>query len=265
MQRPLVRSSHAMALGQHRLRDSAAVRIVASTGLAPPQLVFDLGAGDGQLTAALLSRYAKVVAVELDRAMWVQLKHRFRDEPRVNAVLGDLLAVELPARTPYKIIANVPYGVTARLMRRLLTLDHPPAEAFLVLQREAATKWAGVGHDTQASILLKNVYVVDVVLALQRSDFLPRPGSDSVLVSLNHRPRAVFAGRERVAFESFVRRGFGDGRTTLLRNLGKPTDRQQFLDVLKAAGLDAEARPHEAIFNVWADLFRLSQQRRRHR
>jgi len=44
---PQRRSSTEIALSQHRLRNSAvAARIVASTGLSPPCLVYEWGAGD---------------------------------------------------------------------------------------------------------------------------------------------------------------------------------------------------------------------------
>lgn len=76
-----IRSSSAKALSHHRLSGAAvATRIVNSTGLAPPDLVFELGAGEGVLTAALLGRCRKIVAVEVDRSLWVELRRRFHDD-----------------------------------------------------------------------------------------------------------------------------------------------------------------------------------------
>jgi len=242
MQRRGTRPARSKSLGQHRLREAAADRIVASTGLAPPSVVFDLGAGDGQLTEALLERYAHVVAVELDRAMWSQLKQRFRDDARVRPVLGDLLAVELPRNAPYKVVSNVPYALTAQLLRRLGSVSNPPREAYLVLERDAAHKWAGIGFESQASILLKNRFRVDVVLALRRTDFLPHPATDSVVVRLVRRERPVFTGRESSAFEGFVRRGFGGGLPRERRGLGSSGD--------------ARTRPHELTFEAWVAMFR---------
>lgn len=162
MPRRVVRTPQSRILGQHRLREGAAERLVASTGLAPPQLVFDLGAGDGQLTAELLKRYARVIAVEFDREQWSKLKQRFCDEPRVTAVLGDLLRVELPRDAPYKVVSNLPYVVTAEFMRRLLSLANAPAETHLVLERGAAAEWAGLGFESVRSILLKDRFQVDM-------------------------------------------------------------------------------------------------------
>lgn len=254
MQRRTTRTQYSKSLGQHRLREAAADRIVASTGLAPPSLVFDLGAGDGQLTAALLGRYEHIVAVELDRAMWSQLKRRFHDDPRVRPVLADMLAVELPRQSPYKVVSNVPYAITAQLLRRLGSLPNPPQEAYLVLERDAAHKWAGIGFESQASIILKNRFHVDVALALRRTDFVPHPATESVVVRLRRRGRAVFVGRESSAFEGFVRRGFGGGPTKLhrdLRGFGSKPDRDRAL-----GAIDPRSQPHELPFDAWAAMFR---------
>lgn len=250
MQRRGARPINSKALSQHRLREAAAGRIVASTGLAPPSIVFDLGAGDGQLTEALLARYARVVAVELDRALWAQLRERFRHDERVQVVLGDLTAIELPNRVAYKVVSNVPFAITAPLMRRLLVERNPPREAYLVLERAAAQKWAGVGFESQASILLKNRFRVDVVLGLRRTDFLPHPATDSVVVRLLRRERAVFVGRELAAFEAFVRRGFGGGLTGQ-RKRADSTARYH-----NNGGRSTAISPHELSFEDWAALFR---------
>jgi 23S rRNA (adenine-N6)-dimethyltransferase len=232
-----IRSSSSKVLSHHRLRDATvALRIVASTGLAPPDLVFELGAGEGMLTAALRNRCRKVVAVEVDRSRWAELRGRFHDDPRVEPVLSDILAFRFPERAPYAIVSNVPFSVTAALMRRLQELPNPPRRAYLVLQTDAAMKWAGLGTETQASVLLKIGFTVDVLLALRRTDFQPRPNVDCVLVRLTRRAKPVFSGGETRAFEAFVRRGFNSGG----RLWGKQT----------------RSRPGELTFEDWVSAFR---------
>jgi 23S rRNA (adenine-N6)-dimethyltransferase len=255
------RSPSAQVLSQHRLRDNAAERLVASTGLAPPNLVFDLGAGEGQLTAALLERYPKVIAVEVERELWTRLRSRFHGEPRVTAVLADLLAVPLPDRSPYKVVANLPYGLTAQFMRRLLALSNPPLETYLVVQREAAAKWAGLGHETAASVVMKNRFEASVVLALRRDDFMPRPNVDSVVLRLRRLKRPRFGGDDGQAFERFVRRGFGEGQRTAARNLAGLVRPEVVRAVSNEYG-DLPSQPHELPFEAWVRLFASTRQRR---
>ena len=212
------RPASSLSLSQHLLRNqSVADRIIAATGLAPPALVFDLGAGDGALAAAMVARSCRVVAVEIDRAMWLRLKQRFRDQPQVEPVLSDLLQIEFPARARYFVVSNVPFAATARLMRRLQELSNPPSSAWLVLQEEAARRWAGVGHETVMSVLLKVKFDVNVVLAMRRTDFVPRPSVDSVLLEIKRRARPVFEGEDARRFETMVRREFGGPQSSRAR------------------------------------------------
>lgn len=214
------RPASSSVLSQHLLRDQfVAQRIIASTGLAPPALVFDLGAGDGALAAAIAARLCRVVAVEIDRAMWLSLKHRFRDSPQVQPVLSDLLQIEFPTKARYFVVSNVPFALTARLMRRFQELSNPPASAWLVLQEEAARKWAGLGHETAASVLLKVKFELDVVLAMRRTDFVPRPSVDSVLLRMKRRERPVFEGEDARRFEAMVRRAFGGKKSNRAKEL----------------------------------------------
>lgn len=238
-----IRSSSSKVFSHHRLRDATvAMRIVASTGLAPPDLVVELGAGEGMLTAALRDRCRKVIAVEVDRSRWGELRRRFHDDPRVEPVLSDILAFRFPERAQYTVVSNVPFSLTAALMRRLQELPNPPRQTHLVLQTDAAMKWAGLGSETQASVLLKIGFTVDILAALRRTDFHPRPNVDCVLVRLTRREKPVFAGGEARAFEAFVRRGFN--------NTGR------------ALGRQAPFRPGELSFEDWVAAFRSAGRRR---
>ena len=207
------RSALSKSSGFHRIRDRrTAERIIASTGLAPPDLAIEFGAGEGQLTSAVAARVRKVLAVEFDRQRWRALRQRFAECPSVEPVLADFMAFELPQRTPYKLVSNVPFGLTARLLRRLVALERPPVAAYLILQTEAAQKWAGIGHETAASLLLKSRFEARPLLALHRSSFSPRPDVDAVLIELALRSRPLVAPRELAHFEAFLRQGFGGSR-----------------------------------------------------
>src|SRR5688572_27917473 len=83
------RSQAGRALSQHSLRDCrVASRIVAHSGLAPPDVVFEAGAGDGMLTAERAGTARRVIAVERDRRAWAELKRRFESDRRVTPVLA---------------------------------------------------------------------------------------------------------------------------------------------------------------------------------
>ena len=137
MSRIASRSQAGRALSQHSLRDATvAARIVARSGLAPPDTVYEIGAGAGTLTAELARAAGRVIAVEQHRPTWAALKSRFERDHRVVPVLGDFLRYPLPWQAPYKVVANPPFEVTSALIRRLLGEPNPPVATLIVVKTE---------------------------------------------------------------------------------------------------------------------------------
>src|SRR6185295_9279701 len=105
------------ARSQHFLRTaSLAAELVRDAGVGADDVVVDLGAGSGRLTAALAPVARRVVAVELDPAWVCRLAGRW---PNVDVVQGDALELELP-REPFPVVANIPFDRTTDILRRLL-------------------------------------------------------------------------------------------------------------------------------------------------
>lgn len=247
------------ALSFHRIHDPrTARRIVAHTGLAPPSLVVEAGAGDGALTAALAGRGLRVLAVERDRGHFEALSRRFAGAPLVEPVLADIRAFRLP-REPYALVSNVPFSITAELMRWLFSLQHPPSCAWLILERDAALHWAGETGSSIASVLAAVDWQLEVAMAIHRREFAPRPSVDAALLHLRRRPSPLLAGAEHAAFERFVRRGFTGARKSAWRNLNGAVGYEVFRRVARANGFAYDAPPSHLATDDWLALFRASR------
>ena len=253
------RSPLAITLSQHRLRNAAvAERIVASTGLSPPALVYEFGAGDGVLTAALLERAGSVVAIERDRRLWWRLRERFADEPRVRPVLGDFREVALPRRSAWEVVANLPFAHTSEAMRLLLEARNRPRSAHLVMSRDAALRWGGFGEETMVSVLAKPWFEFGIGLALRKRDFAPPPRVDCVVLTARLRRQPFVREAEARAWERFVQRGFGAGRGSVRRNLAGVVGYRQFKRAGTALGIERDARPGSVSFEQWLGLWRVA-------
>ena len=129
--------------GWHQLSPQHARRLVAESGVGRGSLVVDVGAGLGALTAPLVAAGARVIAVEAHPGRAGALSSRFPSS-RVGVVRADAADLRLPRR-PYHVVANPPFGVTSALLRRLLQPGSRLVSAHLVLQEQAAFRWAGDG------------------------------------------------------------------------------------------------------------------------
>jgi 23S rRNA (adenine-N6)-dimethyltransferase len=129
--------------GWYPLTASAARRIVADTGLTPGELVVDIGAGTGALTAPLVAAGGRVLAVELHPGRAQALEARFvNDDVRVLRVSVDDL--RLPRR-PFRVVANPPFSRSSALVRRLL--DSRLTRADLVVPVQVAQRWTAKRPD----------------------------------------------------------------------------------------------------------------------
>lgn len=126
--------------GYHRLDSRWAARLVAAAQVRPGDLVLDVGAGTGALTAPLLACGASVVAVELHPGRASALRAAL-GSAKVTVVVADAADLRLPRR-PFRVVANPPFAVTTALLRRLTAPGSRLVRADVVVPWHAAERWA---------------------------------------------------------------------------------------------------------------------------
>ncbi len=157
--------------GWHQLDAEWARRLVADAQIGPGDLVLDIGAGHGVVTAELLAVGARVIAVERHSGRVDALRERFGD--RVTVVAADAADLRLPRR-PYKVVANPPFAVTSALLRRLLQPGTRLISADLVLQAAAAHRWSA--PDAPGARRWQRTHRARVAATVPSSAFTPPPG-----------------------------------------------------------------------------------------
>jgi len=142
--------------GWHRLSDGYARRLVATAGVSSGDLVIDIGAGTGAITAALVDAGARVIAVELHARRAHELRRRFDGAP-VKVVNADGVDLRLPRR-PFRVVANPPFAITTGLLKRLTAPGSRLVRGDLIVPMFMAERWAADRPDSRlwfASVLAR--------------------------------------------------------------------------------------------------------------
>lgn len=168
--------------GWHELDPDWARQLVAAAQVRPGDLVLDIGAGRGALTAPLLAAGAHVIAVELHPERARHLHRRFGTSVRV--VHQDARDLRLPTR-PFSVVSSVPYAVTSPLLRRLTQPGSRLHAAHLVVQAQAAARWASPA--APAARRWSRVFDASLGPPVPRRAFRPPPRVDSRVLVIRRR------------------------------------------------------------------------------
>jgi 23S rRNA (adenine-N6)-dimethyltransferase len=184
-------SSSPNPAGAHFLADRHLIaQLVLSSGVGPGDLVFDLGAGYGALTAPLARAGARVIAIERDAALAERLRRRFRDEPLVGVVEADLRNVPLPRRA-FTVVASPPFALTTLLCRRLLGDPAVRLDGAELILEWGAAKWlARPRADDLEATRWAARYEMRLVRRVPAACFSPPPRSDAAHLRIRPRVRS---------------------------------------------------------------------------
>ena len=184
-------------LGQHFLAGGwLAAELVEQAGVGSGDLVVEIGAGTGVLTEALARRAGRVVAVECDPRLAERARGRLAGFGNVRVVTADALTLPVPRR-PFRVVANLPFGSTAAILRRLLGDPRTRLErADLIVQEQAARRYAAGRPATPETIAWGAWYELRAGRRLGPSSFRPPPRVGAAVLVARRRGPAAGPGGE---------------------------------------------------------------------
>jgi 23S rRNA (adenine-N6)-dimethyltransferase len=218
-------------------------------------LVYDIGAGSGAISAALLKKGARVVAFEKDREVYLMCQKELAGQERFELYLDDFLLREFPPHEKYKVFSNIPFFHTADIINRILFNENPPEDCYLIVQKEAAEKYAGIPKDTLASLLIKPVFWVDIVYHFRRNDFHPVPSVDISLLQIERRRCRLFPARYYSLYEDFVVFLREGANRTTKKSLKQLFTFAQIKQLSRLFGIDYRSSPAELSFHQYLGIF----------
>lgn len=176
-------------LSQHFLRSpKLALFLIGHSNIKKRDLVLDIGAGSGVITAALAKRCKMVVAIEADHETAERLRQNTKKLNNVEVVEADFLSYELP-QGEYKIFANPPFHLSSAILHKLDEAENPPKAIYLILQKQLALKLLNSDrhYTSQLGKQLFVNYEPRIRLPLKSEYYTPPPAVPTVLFELKRR------------------------------------------------------------------------------
>lgn len=252
-------------LGQHFLRDAQVLaRIAEAVAPERERVIIEIGPGRGALTALLIERADRVIAVEIDRQLVPYLRDKFSAATNLEVVEADVLEVELGAvaGAPFALVGNVPYYITTPILFHALRAPRPHRAVYLV-QREVAERIASPPGSKAYGALSVNVQALaraELLFRVPPGAFVPPPKVESAVVRIEPLDTAVVRPEEEAKFRVFVQEAFGLRRKQMRRVVrtifNLPAEEADA--ILRAAGVDPEARPETLTPRAFAAVLRAS-------
>jgi len=217
---------------QHFLRPAFAAQLVRDAGIDRDDLVVDLGAGTGRLTAELARVAQHVVAVELDPLLARRLRGRWSN---VSVVECDATRFRLP-QEPFRVVANLPFHRTTDLLRLLLDDPATPlVRADLVVEWGVAFKRSVPWPSSVTGVVWGAFYEATLARRLAREAFEPPPATDAGVLVFRRRGEPLVPCDALSAYQRFVSRSFrlGAGRGVAARELDAHAWAERFLTKIR--------------------------------
>ncbi|MBP9686421.1 MAG: ribosomal RNA small subunit methyltransferase A [Candidatus Doudnabacteria bacterium] len=243
-------------LGQNFLSDEEVLDTMRDAAhITPGDVVLEVGPGVGTLTERLLKAGAVVVAVEKDERFRPLLNALARQHSGLRVVFGDVLRLHVPeilnsvltVNTHLKVVANIPYYVTGKLVQQLLRMSTVHFESLtLLVQYEVAQNMLAVaGHMNLLGLSVHLVGAPTLIQVVPATAFIPPPKVASAVVHIALFPKSLVSEDMEVKVFRIAKACFAGKRkqihNTLAAGLGLlPVEVDE---LLQSVGIAASVRP----------------------
>ncbi|MCB9498447.1 MAG: ribosomal RNA small subunit methyltransferase A [Bacillales bacterium] len=237
--------------GQCFLTDGNIINKIASLpGERKNTTVVEVGPGLGYLTEALLKKYRKVIAYEIDKDMIQILKEKFKNEKNLEIIEGDILKGDLnedlkEIEGEVISVSNLPYYITSPIITLFLEKADRVKDMYFMVQKEVADRVSAIpgNKDYNAfSVSLQYETTVKKLLDVKRECFTPSPNVDSAVIEIKKKEEYKKAKDESL-FKKIINSSFSQRRKTLINNLSMfPIDKEELKQIIISLGFDENIR-----------------------
>jgi len=265
-------------LGQNFLLDEEVLEQIADAAeLSGRDQVLEIGPGIGNLTELLAARAGLVLAIEKDQRYFPILRDRLGDKlmahtrtpkssANVQLVFGDATIFNFQEilKPGYKVVANIPYYITGKIIEMLLAAKKRPARIIILVQKEVAERIvAGAGELSILALSVQLYCDAKMLGIVPKEMFYPKPEVDSAILALDVLSKPRLAVDEKKFFR-IIKAAFAGKRkqihNTLRDNLKIPESK--LAEFFKKGIFDPKDRPQQLTLEQWYELYKFIEKQR---
>ena len=239
------------SLGQNFLLDEGLLNALLNAAeVGPEDNVLEIGPGPGVMTALLARRCKHVLAVEVDRGLEPVLADVLAGLDDVDVRFQDIMKADLAALTgdcPYRVVANLPYYITADILLKLVTARHVPESIAIMVQKEAADRvMSSPGSKSWCAMAatVQSYGTAEVLLDVPPEAFNPSPRVQSQFIMIRRHTTPLVTPMDDRLYLRVINAAFAMRRKTLANNLKAAfgIDQAAATEILAAVGVDVRVR-----------------------
>lgn len=233
---------------QHFLRNPQIVsELIGHSNIRKNDTVYDLGAGSGVIASVLANRCSKVKAVEIEPVALKNLRKNLGNVLNVDILETSILDLAI-SESRYKIFSNIPFNMSAAIVRKFTETDTPPTAIYLIVQKQFARKLVPSDRHFTAQLGAQMIpfYSARIRKPLRKTDFTPPPNVDTVLLEIKPLEETLLPINQATVYRAFVETCFA--RQKYFVGLDK-----------EAAKISSEKLPSQLTAAEWTQLFSLTK------
>ena len=229
--------------------------LLSKSNITSEDTVIEIGPGKGIITEELSKKCGQVIGIEYDKELAHLLQESFANKSNVKIIEQDFLKYKLPNNGVYKICANIPFNLTADIMKKVLEFENPPTDIYFIMQYEAFLKYAGKPYygESLRSLLYKPWYTAELIHEFQPSDFHPIPNARICFVHFQKRTKPDVI--ESLDYKNFLSYIFSASGNSFKEKTKKLFSYEQQKRVCKQIKISMDSSVTEITYEGWINLY----------
>lgn len=214
-----------------------------------PEVIVEIGSGQGFFTKKLNSITSSLVLIEKDDEFSKNLQNEYPNAEVINTDFLEWDFSELEKYSDKRIIffGSLPYNVSKPIIHRILSSKYFKNPSFFIIQKEVAEKYTAKEPDNNIISLRSQLFANSKkLLDIGAGSFIPRPKVTSSYITFVPNNRKDDINHDK--FIKFLELSFRTPRKTLKNNLG-PVNLESIDNTL------LQKRPSELSLDQYISIF----------